>query len=254
MSSQTSASPKPNQENTCAAGENASNESLPSSRTKNSTRREVGTKILEYSDVLKSNHNARRHSNGYWSGTDVSQLHQNFTDSAFATQLPRFFENEKNVNSIIDIGCGNGVYSQGLADSGFLVNCYDGNPDTQVISNGRCAVLDFSQKVNLLFKYDWVLSLKVGKHIPKQYEDNYIHNLDTLNTKGIVMSWGGYTKAVGGKDHFNDKPDTEIIDKFEKMGYFHDLKAEAQLKGYTSTVTLKDRLLVFRKIKSGSAE
>lgn len=210
------------------------------------------SKIQDYPQVLGSpdSHNASRHPRGYWAGTDTGRLYEKFTDNEFAENLPRFLKEEK-CSSVIDVGAGNGIYTQKIADSGIFVNCYDGNPDTQMISNGRCAILDFSQAINLPCQYDWVLSLKVGKHIPKEFEETFVQNLHRMNRRGVIINWGGPTTATPNtpKDvkYFNHQSDSYIIQKFESMGYIHDSEAEKKLRSSAKDATLRSRLLVFRK-------
>ncbi len=69
--------------------------------------------------------------------------------------------------AFIELGAGLGLYTENLLRKGIFTSCYDGNPDTQDLSKGKCAILDLTKGINFP-KYDWVLCLEVGEHLPKQ--------------------------------------------------------------------------------------
>ena len=46
------------------------------------------------------------------------------------------------------------------------------------------------------------MSLEVGEHLPKEFEDIFINNLDNNNNYGIVLSWA--IKGQGGYGHYNE--------------------------------------------------
>ena len=68
------------------------------------------------------------------------------------------------------------------------MRCYDGSPNVAAVTNGLCNTLDLSKPHNIGAS-DWVLSLEVGEHIPRQYEDAFIQNLHNSNRLGMVLSW-----------------------------------------------------------------
>ena len=69
------------------------------------------------------------------------------------------------------------------------VQTCDGNPSTKELNNGVCDILDLSKTHVFDNKYDWVLSLEVGEHIPKEYENIFIDNLCNNCINGIIISW-----------------------------------------------------------------
>ncbi len=93
-----------------------------------------------------------------------------------------------NVQSVIDMGCGNGAYVRAIQDAGIECDGCDGNPLTREITEGLCEPLDLSRPVALR-KYDMVVSLEVGEHIPEEYESIFIDNLTSVADEFIVLSW-----------------------------------------------------------------
>jgi SAM-dependent methyltransferase len=158
---------------------------------------------------------------GYWENKDGGGHN---TDLGLANALQIFFYNCGVGNpeapiSVIDIGCGNGFYTMRIASSLVKAVGYDGNPHTPKFAGKLFKVADFSIYQDL-GKFNWVLSLEVGEHIPPQYEDVFIDNLHRHNTDGIVLSWA--VPEHGGEGHFNPQPNDYIIKKMESLGYFYD--------------------------------
>ena len=120
---------------------------------------------------------------GFWEdNTRSNHKYDNYLSEALCQYLKHI-----RVKSILDLGCGPGDYADKFIKEGFQCDCYDGNPNTLDLSNNLCKVLDLSIPVNLNKKYDCVLSLEVGEHIPKEYESIFIENLMSTGTGcGIV--------------------------------------------------------------------
>jgi len=183
------------------------------------------------------------HKHGYWQGANVSTLH--YFDPSLADALVHFFTEEK-AQSIVDFGCGMGDYVRVLLANHFDCQGYDGNPDTKVLSQGFCDVLDLSEPVNLSKHYDWVVSLEVGEHLPPEHETVFMDNLHRHNIHGIVLSWA--VIGQGGYGHFNEQNNDYIKQKMAQYGYINDLEAESILRNAASLEWFKNTIMVFRKI------
>lgn len=192
---------------------------------------------------------------GYWENT-TDEGHG--VDEKLANALVNFFLDEEEKNNypilfIIDIGCGNGFYTSYLntySNQKLMCLGYDGNPNTpEITGDWNCGVADFSQPQRL-FDADWVLSLEVGEHIPAEYEDIFIENLDRHNKKGMVISWA--IPEHGGDGHFNPRDNDYIINKICKLGYTYDIETTNFLRTKCSPYPLTGwwftkTLLVFRR-------
>merc|ERR1712129_559280 len=107
------------------------------------------------------------------------------------------------------------------------------------ITNGQCEFLDLAIETEFPQQFDWIMSLEVGEHIPAEYEDVYIANLDANNANGIVLSWA--VEGQGGKGHVNCHNNDYIKDKFKQLGYSNDLNAEKALRSsVTNAVWFKN--------------
>jgi len=121
------------------------------------------------------------------------------------------------IKDIVDFGCGNADYAKALIDKGKNVDAFDGNPHTPEMTGGIGKVLDLSQKFDLNKKYDCVISLEVGEHIPLEYEQIYLDNLDRHANRCIILSWA--LPGQGGDGHVNERPNSYIKEEFIKRGY-----------------------------------
>jgi cyclopropane fatty-acyl-phospholipid synthase-like methyltransferase len=181
-------------------------------------------------------------SKGIWHGTDVG-CHHAF-DPALAQALSDFFK-KQHARSIVDFGCGLGHYQLTFLQNGLKADAYDGNPDTPALTDGRAGVKDLSVPFNLGKRYDWVMSLEVGEHLPKEYERVFIENLIRHAKKGIVLSWA--IPGQGGYGHFNEQSNEYIKSVMTSYGWHSDETAENALRASASLWWFKNTVMVFRK-------
>lgn len=179
---------------------------------------------------------------GYWSGEESLKYHM--FDKRLAQALVRFFQSEK-AQSVGDFGCGLGDYLAFFDKYNIPSKGYDGHPDTVKLTGGRAEVKDLSQPVELKEKFDWVLSLEVAEHLPKQYEKAFIENLHKHNRRGIVISWAA--KGQGGFGHFNEQNNDYVKALMAKYGYINDVVAEGALRRKAGIWYLQNTVMVFRK-------
>jgi hypothetical protein len=106
-------------------------------------------------------------------------------------------------------------------------------------------VIDLSIPFDLGKKFDWVLCLEVGEHIPKSFEDILLKNLDRHNSKGIILSWA--TVGQKGYGHINEQSNEYIKNTMQGLGYHNDLKTENIFRRRSSLSWFKNTIMVFRK-------
>jgi cyclopropane fatty-acyl-phospholipid synthase-like methyltransferase len=186
------------------------------------------------------------HPNGIWEGfVEADDAH--CFDEQLCNSLCKFFSREK-ARSVIDFGCGTGEYVRKIrADSKIICDGIDGNPYTPALSKGMCRIQDLSIPFQLNRNYDWVLSLEVGEHLPKQYEEIFIDNLIRHAEKGIVLSWA--IVGHGGYGHINEQSNDYIKAILKSKGWINDVVAENRLRKAANPIYywFKDTIMVFRK-------
>lgn len=174
---------------------------------------------------------------GYWI-SDLSKNH--LTDSILCKSIIDLSK-KANCNTAIDFGCGNGFYTKAMNEAGLHCVGLDGNPHTSSIP--MCTVCDFSQKISVN-KYDLVLSLEVGEHIPKDYEEVFLDNLAAACKKIMIISW-----AIPGQEgvgHVNCQPNNYVIQEVEKRGFIYDNDATQELRNNIEHWYFGNTLMVFK--------
>ena len=175
---------------------------------------------------------------GIWSGL-ITDQHSH--DPKLAQQLVTFFQS-KNAASVLDLGAGLGLYTEALSKNGIFASCYDGNPDTQTLTKGKCAIADLTVDLNFS-KYDWVLCLEVGEHLPKEYEDTLFNNIIRNSKSGIVLSWA--IPGQTGDGHINEQSNDYVKSKMASLGYANNLEAENILREASTLAWFKNTIMVF---------
>src|SRR5471030_400678 len=110
----------------------------------------------------------RLHPQGYWLSHEEGHIAPEIGylfDSDLAEQLSLFLIGK----SVCDFGCGLGKYVAWLRTRGFECDGFDGNPNTNTLTGGMCRSLNLAEPVQLDNKYDAVICLEVGEHVPKQF-------------------------------------------------------------------------------------
>jgi len=180
---------------------------------------------------------------GFWETTDATgHIH----DLSIAAALSNYLT-EKQAKTVVDFGCGLGDYAKAFKADGYKVEAYDGNPNTETLSFGIGKVLDLSKLFYLGKKFDVVLSLEVGEHIPAEFEDQFIDNITKHVKKHLVISW-----AIEGQDgdgHINCKNNDYIIGQIEHRGFKHNAKDSQTIrKAATNASWFGYTIMVFDKV------
>lgn len=185
----------------------------------------------------------RIHERGYWLMNDTSE-HQ-FDETLCKTII--YLLNRWKLDVIIDIGCGTGAYTRSFNKSGFICHGFDGNPYTEELSDNTCSVKDFSKPVNV-GKYDLVLCLEVGEHIPEEYESIFFENIITATKTRIILSWA--VEGQGGFGHVNNKNNEYIIDKMSRRDFKYDSSTSQFLRTHSTKSWFANTIMVFDNLNN----
>ena len=180
---------------------------------------------------------------GFWETTDgTGHIH----DRSLANALTQYLLDKK-AATVVDFGCGMGDYARAFKSAGLKVEAYDGNSNTEKISDGIGKVLDLSKPFYLKKKFDCVLSLEVGEHIPSEYEDQFLDNITKHAKNSLIISWA--VEGQGGSGHVNCKNNDYIIGKLQDRGFKYNTAAsDALRKAATNASWFSYTLMVFDKI------
>jgi len=107
-----------------------------------------------------------------------------------------------------------------------------------------CKNIDISQPQKF-DKRECTISLEVGEHIPKIFEQNYLDNIIS-SSHNIILSWA--ILGQGGYGHVNCRNNDYIIDKFNQFGYRYNMVDSLYLRYGSSLTWFKNTIMVFNRI------
>lgn len=154
---------------------------------------------------------------------------------------------ENNIAKVVDFGCGPGRYVKQLIESGIDCIGFDGNPKTPEYTGGVCKVLDLSEDFDLGIKFNCVISLEVGEHIPKQYEQIFIDNITKHTTNLLICSWA--IPGQGGDGHVNCQTNEYIIGELVDRNFKINENLTSRIRDLSTLSWFKNTLFVFEKEK-----
>jgi 2-polyprenyl-3-methyl-5-hydroxy-6-metoxy-1,4-benzoquinol methylase len=179
------------------------------------------------------------HPHGYWTSKGETNTHE--FDKPLCDAIIHLFGH---VGRIIDIGCGKGDYVKAFLNKGIDCIGYDGSPLTPALSDHTCSIMDFSSPVDI-GKFDLVLCLEVGEHIPEQYEKVFIDNLSNASKEFIILSWA--IEGQPGIGHVNCRNNPYIIRELQKRGFDYNAYISEYLREESTLPWFKNTLMVFFK-------
>jgi cyclopropane fatty-acyl-phospholipid synthase-like methyltransferase len=180
---------------------------------------------------------------GFWETTDATgHIH----DQSLANALMQYFI-DNGILSVVDFGCGMGDYAKAFKANNFTVEAFDGNPNTEALTQGIGKVLDLSKPFYLRKKFDVVLSLEVGEHIPKEYEEQFIDNITKHAKKHLIISWA--IVGQGGDGHVNCANNDYIIGQIVDRGFKHNAKDSQTIRNAATNASwFGNTIMVFYKV------
>jgi SAM-dependent methyltransferase len=186
------------------------------------------------------------HEHGYWIGAYPQAF-----DSGLVTGLVELFKGK----SVVDFGCGAGLYVKHFRKHQIECDGFDGNPATPERSDGTCGVLDLAYPVTLPLLYDWVLCLEVGEHIPAAYQETLLDTICKHAKEGVVLSWA--IPGQIGVGHVNCLDNRVIVRAMAERGFVLDPAKSAKLRTLAKLPWFPNTVMVFnRKVNDvlGSVE
>jgi hypothetical protein len=149
------------------------------------------------------------------------------------------------LNKVFDFGCGMGDYAKSFISNGIEVKAYDGNPNTEKLTNGIGSVLDFSKTFDLGEVADCSMSLEVGEHIPKEFEQIFLDNICKHTKSKVLLSWA--VVGQGGDGHVNCQDNEYVIFEMQKRGFKYDEDSSKRLRSAATAPWFKNTIMVFTK-------
>ncbi len=129
-------------------------------------------------------------------------------------------EGAKPLGSVIDIGCGRGVWLRSFAANGVSKVAGRDGPwtgiDRLLIDPACFTATDLSQPFAPSERFDLAMSLEVAEHIDAANADCFVDNLVQLSDTILFSAAIG---GQGGQHHVNEQPLSYWLGKFRARGY-----------------------------------
>ncbi len=126
--------------------------------------------------------------------------------------------------SIVDIGCGAGIYLKEFSEKGInnLLGL-DGSPaaaEEFLLSRDKLIIFDLAQKYNFEENYDLGLCLEVAEHLEERDADILVETIISASDNIIFSAAvpGQGPRSIG---HINEQPHSYWIDKFKKKNFIY---------------------------------
>ncbi|MCE5199806.1 class I SAM-dependent methyltransferase [bacterium] len=119
--------------------------------------------------------------------------------------------------SVIDVGCGPGIYLAPFINGGAKVLGIDGSPAAgKVLPATLFEHVDLRDPWTPPQRYDLAMCIEVAEHLHEEFADTL---MDTLTRCSDRIVFTAATPGQGGYYHWNEQPHEYWIDKFKARGY-----------------------------------
>ena len=125
-------------------------------------------------------------------------------------------------DQVLDVGAGIGLYVEHLRERGVYAFGVDGIEGVHKLSDGRVSQLDMTDTTAWLDirqiapRFDLVMCIEVGEHIPEQHLQAFLDNLDRIVTRRYLISWG--VPGQRGHNHVSCRSPEWVANEFGKRG------------------------------------
>ncbi len=157
--------------------------------------------------------------------------------------------------SVVDIGCGAGLYLKEFQRLGISdILGIDGSPAAAsefLLEKDKLIIFDLAQKYKFKKKYDLSVCLEVAEHLPESDADTLVETI--ISAADDII----FTAAVPGQGprsigHINEQPHSYWVEKFKQRNYKYlkaqteEMRKEMSAKGVVWW--LVNNLMVFKKV------
>ena len=155
--------------------------------------------------------------------------------------------------SLNDFGAGVGQFGRELLskEPALEYHGYDGAGNVAKRTYGFVRFFDLTLPLSLP-KTDWVMTFRVGEHIPPEHEELFVRNLHAHNLCGVVLSWAPLDRH--GLSHINNHSPEYVIELFKDLGYAIDTNLTRELRHGASRRWMSEHLFVFRRHRAQSSK
>lgn len=177
---------------------------------------------------------------GFW-------ISENANEHVFIPELSKEiidYVNKNNLKTVYDFGCGRADYLNELTkmDSTIIATGFEGHLVDIEFKN--VIKKDLSNPFDMP-PAELVISIEVGEHIPKEFEQTFIDNITKSATKNIIISWA--IVGQSGTGHVNCQNNDYIISEITKRGWVFDAETTNAVRAKMPPLWIKNTIMFFNK-------
>jgi len=176
--------------------------------------------------------------------TGIFYKHNYKSDFYLAEKIIELYPN---VSTVADLGAGKGIYCKFFEEnSNWVIEGYEGNKDAcENKENKNMYNYDLTKDLKIDRKYDLVICLEVGEHIPKKFQNVFIENVTKLTKNHLILSWA--VPKQGGKGHVNCLSNEKVIDLIINKGFLYDEEKSIILRKNSTLKFFKNTIMTFSR-------
>ena len=151
---------------------------------------------------------------------------------------------DNGINTVYDFACGKGDYLDRLVKQypGVSATGFEGHVENYIYDN--IVELDLSKPANL-DQVDLVISIEVGEHIPKEFEQIFFDNISNSAKNHVILSWA--TEGQDGNGHINCQNNDYVISEMEKRGWSFNANLTNDARAKMPPLWIKNTIMFFNK-------
>ena len=153
-------------------------------------------------------------------------------EAASAHSVVRILSKYFSPRSVIDIGCGAGVYLEEFMKNGVTVLGVEGSPAALKVANIKEHIIirDLCQPLRIPDQFDLCLCLEVAEHLPPACSEILVENSIKLSDT-IVFTAATPGQGPASIGHINEQPPEYWLKKYSRFGYRLDPVLTEKIKG-----------------------
>lgn len=145
----------------------------------------------------------------------------------FAPAFAEWVAEELAPRSVVDLGCGTGVYLEALASAGLDVLGVESAPAALAAARVPLLEHDLRQPLRLDRAFDLALCFEVAEHLPPEAAQTLVESL-TRAADRVLFS--AATPGQGGTGHVNEQPFEHWLELFWRRGFEPEVRRTAALR------------------------
>lgn len=173
-----------------------------------------------------------------------------------ALSLGKYLNKKYKPTSVIDIGCGSGVFLLEFINNDIDTLGVDGEPEGgKLIPNFKQVDLRQLETKEVFEKeYDLAICLEVAEHLHEEYADTFV---DVVSTPSNRIIFSAAKPGQVGTNHYNCQTKEYWLEKFAKYGFSRNEEESEELltymrkdKVFLEAPWLEDNIMVLKRNES----